>query len=392
MSNKVVLSGSLEFLGLGDILQLIGSNGSSGILRVISKYSAEPGQVYFSKGSIIHATSPSLSGLDAAYALFGWAEGVFEFVEEAVSVKKTIRTSRMEIILDGLRMVDDGVTQKMGAVSFDDNKESSGEASLRIPVLKGPLVDYMYVLDEESFYQNRKIVQENKHGSWIWAILEGTVDIIKETPKGPLTIIRLGPGAFIGGVTSFSFHENVRTATAQAATDVQLGVLDAQRMAEEYGNCSLQFRDVALSLDRRRNEITERAVDIYLKQDNLKKITQGKKLMVRQGKKEEKLFRIDQGEVAVVRKTKAGYLPLALLGPGDFIGPVPFYDIGHEPQLASVFASEDVEFSPLDAQLLLEEYDQLSSTLKNLIEGIATSISITTRVAYDFLKINARKK
>ncbi|MFP4032801.1 MAG: DUF4388 domain-containing protein, partial [Desulfococcaceae bacterium] len=63
---KSVFTGSLGFLTLGDVLQLIGSNGGTGVLYVRTRYSAEPGVFYFSKGNIVHAVAPGLSGLDAA--------------------------------------------------------------------------------------------------------------------------------------------------------------------------------------------------------------------------------------------------------------------------------------------------------------------------------------
>jgi CRP-like cAMP-binding protein len=391
-TNKVVLTGTLAFLTLGDVLQLVGSNGSTGILRLISKFSPEPGAFYFNKGNIVHAVAPPLSGLDAAYALFGWTEGEYEFLEGPVEVSRTIQTSRMEIILDGLRMVDDGETAKLGPISYaDPNKEAE------IPVIKGPLVDYIYVVDEESFYRGRRIVQEQKHGSWIWVVLEGLVDIVKETPRGPLTIIRLGAGTFIGGVTSFLFSGNVRTATAMAATDVQLGVLDSPRMAEEFGAISPALKDFILSIDRRRTEVTEQAVDAFCDRSDFRKFIGDRKPLVQQGEKgerklENRLLRIVSGDARVVQRNKYGHLPLARLGIGDFIGPVPFQDIGHEPRQATVYAAPDLDVEPLDPDRLMEEFENLSSAMRNLVEGIATSISVTNRVACRYQKRNARKQ
>lgn len=389
---KSVFTGSLGFLTLGDVLQLIGSNGGSGVLYVRTRYSTEPGVFYFSKGNIVHAAAPGLSGLDAAYALFGWTEGEYEFLEGDVEVSRTIQTSRMEIILDGLRMVDDGETPKIGPVSYNqDQKEGAG-----IPVIKGPLVDYIYVVDEESFYQGRRIVQEQKHGSWIWVVLEGMVDIVKETPEGPLTIIRLGSGAFIGGVTSFLFSGNVRTATAMAATDVQLGVLDSPRMAEEFGAMSPDLKDFVLSIDRRRTEVTEQTVEVFCRRADYKQFIGDNRPLFKQGEKgqkklENRLIKILSGEARVLQKNKFGLLPLARLGPGDFIGPVPFLDIGHEPHRASVYGSSDLEVEPVDTDRLMEEYERQSSAMRNLVEGIATSISVTNRVAVRYQKRNAEK-
>jgi CRP-like cAMP-binding protein len=388
MATKVVLSGDLGFLSLGDIIQLIGSSAGTGELRIMSKYMPEPGLIYFSKGNVIDGSIPDRSGLEAVFALFGWTDGEFEFSEGPISRTKTIHAGRMEIILDGLRKVDDGETPKMGPVSFEKTPADNREL---VPVIKGPLVDYMYVLDEESFTAGQKIVQENKHGSWIWVILEGTVDIMKEAGEGPLTVLKLGPGSFIGSVASFLFQDNIRTATAVAATDVQLGVLDSQRLTEEYALRSHEFRNFVLRLDKRRIEVTERTVDIYQKKDLLK-LAKGKKTVIKQGKKFDKFFKITYGEGCIVKQNDSGTVFLANLRDGDFFGPVHFLDINHEPYNASILLSKDAETSPVNIHKIHEEYELLSPTLKNLISSIATSISVTTRVACDFHMNNLKKK
>ena len=55
MKSGVALAGSLDFLNLGDLLQLFGSNGSTGVLRIISQYVPEPGVIYISSGNPVNA-------------------------------------------------------------------------------------------------------------------------------------------------------------------------------------------------------------------------------------------------------------------------------------------------------------------------------------------------
>jgi len=52
--------------------------------------------------------------------------------------------------------------------------------------------------------------------------------------------------------------------------------------------------------------------------------------------------------------------------------------MGHEPFSASVYFSDDIELTPLDAEVLQSEYDQLSDTFKNMIEFSLNCISIAT--------------
>jgi len=88
--SSLVLAGNLKFLTLGDILQLLGQNSSSGILRLKSKYAQAPGLIYIFNGNPVDASDGGATGLDALEKLFGWLDGEFEFNEENVARKKVI--------------------------------------------------------------------------------------------------------------------------------------------------------------------------------------------------------------------------------------------------------------------------------------------------------------
>lgn len=380
MSNSV-LAGNLNFLSLGDVLQLLGSNSSTGALRLTSRYSRDSGLVYVANGNPVDATAGSSSGLDALNSLFGWVDGEFEFRQEAVTRENVIKKGRMELILDALSMLDDGQIEKLGPVSFEKNAEES-----TLPVVRGPLIDYMYVVDEEEVLSGNKIAVEGKHGGWFWVILEGVADVIKDTPQGPLTILRMGEGAFIGSIGSFQREGKERSATILAEGRVQLGVLDLQRLSTDFSRMSHQFRKFIISLDKRLKQVTNRAIDIKTNKIRAEEFVSGKKQVMKQGDSEEGIFTILEGEADIVRHTDDGDVPLASLSEGDFFGSVPFLDIGHEPFSASIFGSENLETKSLDADVLQNEYGALSPTFKNLIEHVATCISVTSMLACDFVK------
>ena len=386
MKSNTVLTGNLNFLNLGDIFQILGSNGASGILRITNKYIPKPGLVYFNKGDIINGSNNALTGLEAVYSLFGWIEGEFEFDREEIKIKRIININRMEIILDGLRMLDDGKIEKIGPISFEEKASGSAHDGSSIPVIKGPFVDYEFVAGIEEFDAGKKIVQENKYGSWIWVLLKGVADIVKDTAEGPLTLLKISDGTFIGSVTSFSYSSNIRSATVIAADDVQLGVLDSQRLSQKFNKMSPELKKLILGLDNRLRQVTNRAVEVYSNDSKLKEHTQNKKLIIKQGDEKEKVFFITKGEASIVRKTDDGHILLANLKKDDFIGQLPFFALGHEPHAASVFASKDFKASGLNINNLIDEYDQLPNTLKNMVEHLATSISVISRMAYDFHK------
>ena len=390
--NHAALAGDLNFISLGDILQLLGSNGSTGVLRITSKYAQEPGLIYCVKGNPVDASNGSVGGLDALYSLFGWTEGKFEFTQEKVEKEKVIKKSRMELILDGLSMLDDGVIEKLGPVSFEKKVSDSSGIETTSALIKGPLVDYMYVVDEEGFSDGRIIAEEGKHGRWIWVILEGVVEIVKETSQGPLKLHRLGPGAFIGSVASFLMGNNVRSASVVAIGNVQLGVLDSQRLAAEFNQMSPEFRDLLAGFDKRLKKVTDRALGINLNNNRLEELIKNNKPLIKQGQDDENIYKITRGEAYVVRYTDDGPLPLIDLCQGDYLGRVPFIDMSLEPYSASVFGSGELQIETVDPQSFQQEYDRLSACFKNIIEHVANCISVTTTLTCRLRSKTDKKK
>lgn len=386
MNKNSDLSGSLNFLNLGELLNLLGTNGSSGVLRINGSDATQPGLVYLDKGNPINATNGSLSGLDAVFALFGWTQGEFEFTEEDVTCEKTITKSRMEIILDGLRLLDEGKIEKLGQATTPKNQPESPVISGKFPLIKGPLVDYSYIVDEEGFYDGDEIVQEGNHGDWIWVILEGTAEIVKQASNGPLKLLRIGDGAFLGSVGTLLSGGKVRSATVKSVGNVQLGMLDSQLLANELANVSADFKNMIISIDYRLRQIIDMAVKVNEQDKDLNGFIEGKKQLIKQGQNEERLFTIKEGEAFIARNTENGYVPLAHLKKGDFFGRIPFIDMGHEPYSASVFSSDDLKLTAVNAEKLQSEHEGLSSTLKNIIEHLATCISVTTLVTCEYQK------
>ena len=389
MNNTVSLSGSLDFLNLGELLNLLGTNGSTGVLHIKSSYSSESGLVYLDKGNPINAVNGSFTGLDAVFALFGWTDGQFEFVQESVTCEKAITKSRMEIILDGLRLLDEGKIKKLGPDTAAKTSPETAPVSGKLPLIKGPLVDYSYVVDEEGFYDGDEIVQEGNHGDWIWVILEGTAEVTKEVDGDSIEILRIGDGAFLGSVAALISGGRVRSATIKAVGNVQLGMLDSQLLANELANVSAEFKSLLTSIDARLKQLIEMAVAYKKNNNHFNDLIKSKKQLIRQGQKEERLFTIKDGEAIIARQSDNSYVPLVRLKKGDYFGKIPFLDLGHEPYSAAVFSSANLKLAAVNAEKLKSEHEGLSSTLKNIIEHLATSVSVTTVVTCDYKKKQA---
>lgn len=385
MRDNIVLAGSLKFLSLGDIMQLLGANSSTGILRLISRYASEPGFIYFENGNPINASCGKKIGLESVYTLFGWTDGEFEFSKENVSTQRVITKSRMGIILEGLKMVDDGQVKQVGPNAMSKQQTAFSDPNA-VPIVKGPLVDYMYVADEEDFFDGECIVEEGKHGSWIWVILEGVVEIVRETPEGALPIVRLGDGSFIGSLSSFLIQGHIRTATAVAVGNVQLGVLDSQRLAQEFARLTPEFRGLLLSVDKRLKQLNERAVEFRSGNAQPFDLMENKKPIIAQGSNEDKMYMIREGSASIVRHEEFGRVPLAQLYKGDYFGNISFLHLGHEPDNASVMAAKEFKVRKMDLANLREEYNQLSTTFKNFVDNVATCVSISTQVVCNYQK------
>ncbi len=374
-----VLAGDLKYLGLGEIIQLLGANGSTGALRLSNRYIQYPAFIYFEQGNPVNAQYGEKNGLSALMALFGWTEGEFEFIQQKNNIPNVIQKSRMSIILEGLQLRDDGQIEIVGPETpFKQALTSDSSSENAIPIVKGPLVDYMYVVDEEDFFDGEHVVQQGRHGNWIWVILEGVVEIVKETPKGPLPIIRVGDGGFVGSLTTFLIHGNMRAASAVAIGNVQLGVLDSQRLAQEYSLLSQEFRKFLVSLDQRLKRVTDQVVDYLQNNQNQDWRQLFTVPLLSQGKDNDLFCIIKKGRAAVIRKTDQGEVLLSQLKEGDFIGKVPFLNLRHEPESAKVMVSEDFESEPMDISHLSKEYSGLSTTLKNIVEHIASCVSLTS--------------
>jgi len=281
--------------------------------------------------------------------------------------------------MNGVKMLDDGQIKRLGPAS---QLAIHGGGKDSMPAITGPFVDYSHVVDEEEFRDGQEIVKQGKHGIWIWVILEGVVEIIKETDRGPLKILKIGEGAFIGSLASLITGDNVRSATTLAVGNVQLGVLDSQHLFSEFSRMSREFKGVLMSLDKRLKQSTESAVDMFLGNDRGIETLFGREPFINQGDHGKQFFfKIINGDATVIRSVDDNRVALSHLKPGDFIGNLPFLDVGQEPNSAGVYGSGDLKTQPINVDSLRQEYEQLSPTVKNMIENVATCIAATSVVA-----------
>ncbi|MGM0402368.1 MAG: cyclic nucleotide-binding domain-containing protein [Thermodesulfobacteriota bacterium] len=387
MTSKVVLKGSIAFIELGELLQQLGTSGSTGIVKLMCEPVEEPGYIYIKEGNPINAECGDRKGIEALNDFFGWTNAEFEFIQEEVTCDPVIKKSRMEIILDGLRMFDDGLIPEIGAPSHaEEGGQQKGKTENDLPLIKGPVIDYVYVVDEEEFPDGTDVVAQDKFGNWFWVILAGKMEVIRILPEGGAPIVRLADGAYIGSIVSFLREGNVRSATVKAIGNVQLGVLDSELISREYSAMTDDLQSILISIDKRLRQVTDVCAMAVLQQNVMTDRHKKMKLLMSSNKNENKCLRITAGEVYVIRSSPAGDIHLCTLSQGDFVGAIPFLNTSHEPYSANVYASRDFNAEAFDLGKVRREYDRLSQTFKNMIDYLSTSISVTTGRVLDLTR------
>ncbi|MBN1605523.1 MAG: response regulator, partial [Polyangiaceae bacterium] len=100
------LSGSLEDMGLVDLLQTFEVSRKSGVARVVESRGAQI-EIYFRDGKVVDAELGRLRGEEAVYRALIWSAGAFEVEFRPVSNEDIIPTSTQGLLMEGMRRVDE---------------------------------------------------------------------------------------------------------------------------------------------------------------------------------------------------------------------------------------------------------------------------------------------
>lgn len=118
---------------------------------------------------------------------------------------------------------------------------------------------YGYVASEESYADKAVVIEEGSKGKWVFVVLEGQVKVKKRSRKGLVTIDTLKEGAIIGEMALLERTEGLRTASVIADGPARVGVLDTERIINEYEALSPQLKGLIRSLIVRLKETTAKA-------------------------------------------------------------------------------------------------------------------------------------
>ncbi|HOO97173.1 MAG TPA: DUF4388 domain-containing protein [Caldisericia bacterium] len=94
---------NLKETTFAELIQIVEISGRSGRLQIHMTDTNEHASVYFSKGSIIHATTNRYQGVEALWELFSWVKGQIFFNDGVTMPPQTIKESNSELIKKGLK-------------------------------------------------------------------------------------------------------------------------------------------------------------------------------------------------------------------------------------------------------------------------------------------------
>lgn len=139
----MALTGHLSDLSLSELIEFFCNQRKTGLLKVL--YPQGPGQFYLQQGSVVDARVGVLRGIDAVYFALTLPNAKFEFSGSVEATERTINQPWTQVVLEGLRRLDEGVVPISG-FSVDDapqaiteQEDHAGEGSftelenLRVP-------------------------------------------------------------------------------------------------------------------------------------------------------------------------------------------------------------------------------------------------------------------
>ena len=193
----MALTGHLSDLSLSELIEFFCNQRKSGRLKVL--YPQGAGYFYLQAGSVVDARIGVLHGIDAVYYALTLPNAEFEFNAEVESVERTINQPWTQVVLEGLRRLDEGIVP---GVAFPDG----------------------FVPNADDVIANASTVnaQEEVHRSYVPSFFHlGEKDsLTKRKPLfiGAVAVAVLGSVAVIGVPAGWYHHSKVTAAATDNAT------------------------------------------------------------------------------------------------------------------------------------------------------------------------------
>jgi len=107
-SGPKAFEGDVGELPVPELLQFIHISGRDGVLVITDNTGRPRAVVHYAQSSIIHATCDGIIGREAVFAAVAFSSGRFEFFTgKAARIERTIEDNVQNLILEGLRRLDE---------------------------------------------------------------------------------------------------------------------------------------------------------------------------------------------------------------------------------------------------------------------------------------------
>jgi Domain of unknown function (DUF4388) len=120
----MALTGHLSDLSLSELIEFFCNQRKTGQLKVL--YPQGPGYFYLQTGSVVDARIGVLRGIDAVYYALTLPNANFEFGAATESTERTINQPWTQVVLEGLRRLDEGVVP---AAAFPPDYQAEDDLS-----------------------------------------------------------------------------------------------------------------------------------------------------------------------------------------------------------------------------------------------------------------------
>jgi hypothetical protein len=110
----MALVGNLKDLKLANIVQLNCMEKNEALFTV--EHFNTVGKIYFAEGNIVHALYGQVEGEEAVYKILQIKEGAFKVESGVPPPKRTINNSWSNVLLEGMRLIDEATEAKSDAV------------------------------------------------------------------------------------------------------------------------------------------------------------------------------------------------------------------------------------------------------------------------------------
>jgi hypothetical protein len=122
----MALTGHLSDLSLSELIEFFCNQRKTGELKVL--YPQGHGFFYLQSGSVVDARIGVLRGIEAVYFALTLPNATFEFGASSEAVERTINQPWTQVVLEGLRRLDEGVVPGAAFPADYKKEEDAGES------------------------------------------------------------------------------------------------------------------------------------------------------------------------------------------------------------------------------------------------------------------------